>query len=146
MSVYVCVQSLWWCPTLFKPIDCSLSGSSIHAILQARILEWVAISLLQGIFPTQESNLGLLHCREMVYQLSYEGSPIAFSFLADGIWFRCCLPLGGLDSRQCFLSAIAFFCQPTLPVEVKGELDLDIGAWLKDDCLGGQLGTSKLTA
>ena len=102
--------------------------------------------LLQRVFPTQELNLGLLHCREMVYQLSYEGSPIAFSFLADGMWFRCCLPLGGLDSRQCFLSAIAFFCQPTLPVEVKGELDLDIGAWLKDDCLGGQLGTSKLTA
>ena len=44
------------------------------------------------------------------------------------------------------LSAITFFCQPALPVEVKGKLDLDIGAWLKDDCLGGRLGTSKLTA
>ena len=31
--------------------------------------------LLQGIFPTQESNLGLLHCRKSLYQLSYEGSP-----------------------------------------------------------------------
>ena len=30
--------------------------------------------LLQGIFPTQESNLGLLHCRHILYQLSYEGS------------------------------------------------------------------------
>ena len=28
-----------------------------------------------GIFPTQESNPGLLHCRQMIYQLSYEGSP-----------------------------------------------------------------------
>ena len=44
------------------------------------------------------------------------------------------------------LSVIAFFCQPALPVEVKGKLDLDIGAWLKDDYLGGQLGTTKLTA
>ena len=32
-------------------------------------------SLLQGIFPTQETNLGLLHCRRMIYQLSREGSP-----------------------------------------------------------------------
>ena len=31
--------------------------------------------LLQGIFPTQESNLGLLHCRQILYHLSYQGSP-----------------------------------------------------------------------
>ena len=35
-------------------------SSSVHGILQARILEWVAIPLLQWIFPTQGSNLGLL--------------------------------------------------------------------------------------
>ena len=33
------------------------------------------LSLLQGIFPTQESNQGLLHCRLILYHLSYEGSP-----------------------------------------------------------------------
>ena len=32
------------CPTLCNPMDCSLPGSSIHGIFQARILEWVAIS------------------------------------------------------------------------------------------------------
>ena len=32
------------CPTLFDPMDCSLPGSSVHGIFQARILEWVAIS------------------------------------------------------------------------------------------------------
>ena len=32
------------CPTLCNPMDCSLPGSSIHGILQARILEWAAIS------------------------------------------------------------------------------------------------------
>ena len=31
------------CPTLCDPMDCSPSGSSVHEILQARILEWVAI-------------------------------------------------------------------------------------------------------
>ena len=32
------------CPTLCYPMDCSLSGSSVHGIFQARVLEWVAIS------------------------------------------------------------------------------------------------------
>ena len=32
------------CPTLFDLMDCSLPGSSLHGILQARVLEWVAIS------------------------------------------------------------------------------------------------------
>ena len=72
------------CPTLSDPMNCSLPGSSIHGIFQARVLEWGAIafshglyrawnspgqntgvgslSLLQGIFATQESNPGLLHC------------------------------------------------------------------------------------
>ena len=39
--------------------------------------------LLQGIFPTQELNPGLLHCRQILYQLNYEGRPelwITFCF------------------------------------------------------------------
>ena len=36
------------CPTLCDPVDCSLPGSSIHGIFQARILEWVAISFSKG--------------------------------------------------------------------------------------------------
>ena len=32
------------CPTLCDPMDCSELGSSVHGILQARILEWVAVS------------------------------------------------------------------------------------------------------
>ena len=34
-----------------------------------------SLSLLQEIFLTQESNRGLLHCRWILYQLSYQGSP-----------------------------------------------------------------------
>ena len=37
-----CAQLLQSCLTLCDPVDCSLSGSSVHGILQARILEWVA--------------------------------------------------------------------------------------------------------
>ena len=36
------------CPTLCDPVDCSPPGSSVHGILQARILEWVAISFSRG--------------------------------------------------------------------------------------------------
>ena len=54
------VWSLQWCITLCNPMECGLPGSSVHGILQARILEWVAMPLLQGIFPTQGLNPGLL--------------------------------------------------------------------------------------
>ena len=36
------------CPILFDPMDCSLPGSSVHGIFQARILEWAAISFSRG--------------------------------------------------------------------------------------------------
>ena len=55
-------------------MDCCLRRSAIYGIFQARILEWVAISLLQRIFPTQGSNPGLLHCRQTLYRLSHHRS------------------------------------------------------------------------
>ena len=46
---FVCVCSVAKsCLTLWNPIDCSPSGSSVHEIFQARILEWVAISSSRG--------------------------------------------------------------------------------------------------
>ena len=53
-------------------MDCSLPGSCVHGILKARILEWLATPL-QGIFPTQGSNLGFWHCRWVLYHLSHLG-------------------------------------------------------------------------
>ena len=45
VCAYVCACSVSQpCLTLCDPIDCSLPGSSVHGIFQARILEWVAIS------------------------------------------------------------------------------------------------------
>ena len=55
------------CPTLCDPVDCSLPGSFLHGILQARVLEWVCHFLLQGIFQTQESNPGLPHPRQTLW-------------------------------------------------------------------------------
>ena len=46
VHAHVCAQ---FCPTLRNPMDCSSPGSFLHAIFQARILEWVAISYSRGI-------------------------------------------------------------------------------------------------
>ena len=46
----------------------------VHGIPQVKILE--SLSLLQGIFPTQGLNAGLLHCRQILYQLNHKGSPV----------------------------------------------------------------------
>ena len=56
-------------------VDCQTPLSM--GILQTRILEWVAAPSFreQGIFPTQGSNPGLLHCRWFLYHLNHEGSP-----------------------------------------------------------------------
>ena len=56
-------------------MDCSLPGSTVHGILQARITGGGCHFLLQAIFLTQEWNPGLLLCRQILYRLSYEGSP-----------------------------------------------------------------------
>ena len=48
------------CPALFNPMDCSLPGSCVHRILQARILEWVAVPFSRGSSqprsPTLQAN------------------------------------------------------------------------------------------
>ena len=62
------------CPTLCDPMNCSLPGSSIHGIFQARVLGVDWHFLLQGIFPTQGLNPGLPHYRQMLYCLSHQGS------------------------------------------------------------------------
>ena len=62
------------CPTLCNPMDCSLPGSSAHGSLQARILEWVAISF--STVSSQPRDPGFPHCRWILYHLSYQRSPI----------------------------------------------------------------------
>ena len=45
-------------------------------VLQVRILEWIAMPSSRGIFPTQGLNPDLPHCRQILYHLSYQGSPV----------------------------------------------------------------------
>ena len=55
-------------------MDCSLPGSSIHGIFPGKSPGVGCHFLLQGIFPTQGSNLGLPNRRQMLYHLSQQGS------------------------------------------------------------------------
>ena len=75
-TLFFSVKVAQLCLTLCDPMDCSLPGSSVHGILQARILEWVFCSLLQEFFPTQGLNPGLQHCRRNLYCLDHQGSSL----------------------------------------------------------------------
>ena len=61
------------CLTVCNPMDCSLPGSSVHGILQARSRSH---SLLQGIFPTQGSDTGFLLCKEILYHCATRVLPV----------------------------------------------------------------------
>ena len=62
------------CRTLCNPMDYSLPGFSVHGDFPDKNTAVGCHFLLPGIFPTQGSNLGLLHCRQILYQQSHWGS------------------------------------------------------------------------
>ena len=114
----VCAKMLQLCPTLCNPMDCSLPGSSVHGIFQARILEWVAISklwkcleemgipyhitcLLRKLYAGQEATVRTRHetvdwfkIGKVVHQ-SCILSPCLFNFYAEYI-----MQNAGLDEAQ----------------------------------------------
>ena len=120
------------CPTLCNPMDCSLPGSSVHRDFPGKNTGVGCHFLLQVIFPTQGSNQGLPHCRKILYQLSYQGSPLYFGttqipttplpprpfHLAlgnshskiDRVSSRGTLPLSGLELNMVLPSRYHFHC------------------------------------
>ena len=80
LTVKVLVLSCVW--LLVIPMDRSPPGFSDHGVLQARILEWAAFPST-GIFPTEGSKPGFLHCRWILYHLSHLGSPSKFVNLSS---------------------------------------------------------------
>ena len=69
---------LFGCPVMcncLDTMDCSTPGSSVHGDSPGKNTGVSCQVLFQGIFPTQESNQGLLYYRQILYQLSYQGSP-----------------------------------------------------------------------
>ena len=79
------------CPTLYDPMDCSLPGSLVHGILQARIVEWVAIPFSRGSFQprdqTQVSYIALNLERSVLHFILYLIflSDINFAILKGGL-------------------------------------------------------------
>ena len=63
ISLQLCAKSLQSCLTLCNPMDCSLPGFFVHGILQARILEWVAISFSRrSSRPRDRTSISYISC------------------------------------------------------------------------------------
>ena len=71
----MCAKLLQSCLNLCDPMDCSPPGSSVHGHSPGKNTGVVCHALLQGLFSTQGSNLGIPHCRLILYRLSHQGSP-----------------------------------------------------------------------
>ena len=63
------------CPTLWDPMDCKPTRLLHPWEFPDKSTRMCCHFLFQGIFPTQGSNLHLLHCRQMLHPLSYRGNP-----------------------------------------------------------------------
>ena len=78
-------KSLQSCPTPCDPMDCSPPGSSVHGILQTRILEWEAIPSSRGSSQPRDQPSRLLHWQVGSLTLAPPGKPrIASSFNNSG--------------------------------------------------------------
>ena len=64
------------CPTLCNPMDCSPPGSSVHGDSPRKNTAMRCHAFLQEIFPTQGSNQGLLHCRQIFLPSELPGKPL----------------------------------------------------------------------
>ena len=90
------------CLTLCDPMNCSLPGSLVHGIFQARILEWVTICFSRVSSQPRDQTLGLLHRGQMLYHLSHQGSPninvlynlkvLVTPVMSNSLWPMDCSP------------------------------------------------------
>ena len=87
LTVTLTISWLWWsevkvaqsCPTLCDPVDSPWNSPDQNTGVGS-------LSLLQGIFPTQGSNPGLPHCRQILYQLSHQESLVV---VLEDNFLRC---------------------------------------------------------
>ena len=89
------------CLTLGDPIASSPPGSSVPGDSRGKNTGVGFHALLQGIFPTQGSNPGLQHCRQILYHLEAPGKPNLWMALLIWDWIRSDLSLTGSSVRSC---------------------------------------------
>ena len=93
------------CPTLWDRMDCSLPASSVHGDSPGKTITVGCHALLQGIFPTQGLNPGLSHCRQILYCLSHQGSPVKRKHTLFTLCAVCC-------AMHCCFSRVWLFVTP----------------------------------
>ena len=110
------IQLCFKCIQLCNPRDCSLSGSSVHGDSPGKNTKVGCHAHLQGICPTQGSNLGLPHCRWILYHLSHQESPRILECVAYPFFSGSSLP-----RSQTRVSCISDGALPALPAELSGK-------------------------
>ena len=96
------------CVTLCNPMDCSLPGSSVHGILQVRIVEWVTIPFSRGSsWPRDQTQVSYTAGRFFIIWATREGfcrksrlesdgkSSVTYGTSLVAQWLRICLPMQG---------------------------------------------------
>ena len=115
------------CLTLCDPMSCSLPGSSVHRDPPGKNTGAGCHALLQGIFPNQGLNPGLLHCRQILYLLSHQGSPIlngitkkrswkGLSLLADTLKMRSYVYVLNLKEKTTYTDTQLCACLSAQPL------------------------------
>ena len=119
----VCAVSLvaQSCLTLCDPMDCSLPGSSVHGDSPGKNTEVGFHALLQGIFPNQGSNPGLLHCGQILYHLSHQGKPKILEWVAYPFSRGSSQPRNRIEV-SCIAGRFFISCQDALPSTNKNRL------------------------
>ena len=85
-------KSLQSCLTLCDPMDCSLPGLSVHGILQARTLEWFAISFSNALkWKVKVKSLSCVQLLSIPWTAAYQAPP-SMGFSRQQYWSRVSLP------------------------------------------------------
>ena len=118
-----CPQSIWKFGMPLVPLCCAvfsccrvqlLSGSSVHGDSPGKNTRVGCHGLLQGIiFPTQGSNPGLPQCRQILYQLSHNGSPSILEWVA--------YPCSTGSSQPRNRTGVSWLQADSLPAELLGK-------------------------
>ena len=106
LSVWVHLTLLQLCLTLCSPVDCCLPGSSVHGILQARILEWVAMPSFRGSYwPRDWTYISCVSCigRQVLYHCATWKPQLILAFLQSN---KLSLFSSSVSSHSMWISGI----------------------------------------